>query len=119
MIAKPLLTLLALCLLHSPISPADDAEPETEVVVKTTKVIEADLRRYVLAYGLVEPALASHGKAAASAKVATPVAGIITQVYCEEGEQVKKDAPLFALDNRTAAAQIAKAEVAYEFAKKN
>lgn len=45
--------------------------------------------------------------------------GILTQIHCEEGQQVKKGDLLFELDTRSADALIAKAEVAVEFAQKN
>jgi len=115
----PKLIALAITLFCFGAAHADEAEVVTEVAVKTATITDTTLHAYIQAYGLVEPALASHGKAAASARVASPVAGIIAQVYCEEGGQVQKNAPLFALDKRATAAQIAKAEVAVEFAKKN
>ncbi|MDD2722644.1 MAG: efflux RND transporter periplasmic adaptor subunit [Methylovulum sp.] len=98
---------------------ADEPAIVTEVAVQTGKITQTTLQRYVLAYGVVEPEPASHGKPAASTKIAAPVAGIISQLYCEEGQRVKKDAPLFALDSRAADDQIAKANVALDFAQKN
>lgn len=115
----PKAMLLAACLLCHPLAQADEQEIETEVMVKTAPIVQATLQRYVSAYGLAEPALASLGKADASSKVAAPVAGIIAKIYCQEGEQVKKGAPLFELDSRAADAQIARAQVTYEFAQKN
>jgi len=111
------ITIVCLVCLH----PVRAGEPDiaTEVAVTTGTITQTSLQRYVLAYGVVEPEPASRGKPAAGAKIAAPVAGIITQVYCEEGLEVKKDAPLFALDSRVADDQIAKAEVAVEFAQKN
>ena len=72
-----------------------------------------------MAYGTVEPEPATGDKPAASSKIAAPMTGILTQTYCEEGQQVKKGALLFELDTRSADALIAKAEVAVEFAQKN
>jgi membrane fusion protein, multidrug efflux system len=97
-------------------------EPEqlaTEVAVQTGKITKTTLHRYVLAYGSVEPEPEMGGKPPASSKVAAPMIGILAQIYCEEGQQVKKGALLFELDTRSTDALIAKAEVTVEFAQKN
>ncbi len=98
-----------------------DNEPEftTEVAVHTGKILKTTLHRYVLAYGIVEPEPASDAKPAASAKIAVPVPGILAQIHCYEGQQVKKGSLLFELDNRSNEALIAKAKVAAAFAEKN
>jgi len=98
---------------------ADGPIDSTEVAVRTGTITVATLQRYVLAYGLVGPEPASHGKPAASAKVAAPVAGIISQVHCQEGQTVRQGDLLFTLDNRAVQGQIAKANVALAFAEKN
>ncbi|HEY8035560.1 MAG TPA: efflux RND transporter periplasmic adaptor subunit [Methylobacter sp.] len=98
---------------------ADEQELATEVAVQTGKITKTTLHRYVMAYGTVEPEPAMGGKPAASSKIATPMMGILTQIHCEEGQQVKKGDLLFELDTRSVDALIAKAEVAVEFAQKN
>lgn len=98
---------------------AEEPELATEVAVQTGKIIKTTLHRYVMAYGTVEPEPATGGKPPASSKIAAPMMGILTQIYCEEGQQVTKGALLFELDTRSANALIAKAEVAVEFAQKN
>lgn len=98
---------------------AEELKPATEVFVQTGKIIKTTLHRYVMAYGTVEPEPATGGKPAASSKIAAPIMGILTQIHCEEGQQVKKGALLFELDTRSADALVAKAEVAVEFAQKN
>ncbi len=98
---------------------ADEPEVVTEVAVQTGKISKTTLHRYVLAYGMVEPEPAMSGKPAASSKVAAPMAGLLTHIYCEEGQSVKKGDLLFALDTRSTDALIAKAEVTVEFAQKN
>ncbi|HEY8095746.1 MAG TPA: efflux RND transporter periplasmic adaptor subunit [Methylobacter sp.] len=98
---------------------AEEPEFATEVAVQTGKITKATLHRYVMAYGTVEPEPATGGKPPASSKIAAPTMGILTQIYCEEGLQVKKGDLLFELDTRSADALIAKAEVAVEFAQKN
>jgi len=103
--------------------PATNAESEstveTEVAVKVAQIVKTTLYRYVMAYGVVEPEPAFAGKPAASSKLAAPTAGIVAQVFCEEGQVVKKGAVLFELDSRAVDALVAKAKVAVEFAQKN
>lgn len=106
-------------LLSLPGAWSDELEPATEVVVETDKIVKTTLHRYVMAYGLVEPEPAMGGKPPASSKIASPVTGLLTQVFCEEGQRVNKGALLFELDTRSADAVIAKATVAVEFAQKN
>ena len=98
---------------------ANDAEYATEVAVHTGKIVKANLHRYVQAYGMVEPEPASDAKQAASAKIAVPLPGILTKIYCWEGQQVKKGSLLFELDNRSNETLIAKAKIAVTFAEKN
>lgn len=98
---------------------AEEQELATEVAVQTGKIIKTTLHHYVMAYGSVEPEPAMGGKPAASSKIATPMMGLLTQIHCEEGQQVKKGDLLFELDTRSTDALIAKAEVAVEFAQKN
>jgi len=88
----------------------------TEVAVKVGKVVRTTLRRYVEGWGNVEPEPATDSRASASARVASPVAGVVTEVKCAEGQRVEKGATLFQLDSRLALAQLEKAKVAVEFA---
>ncbi len=98
---------------------AEEQEPSTEVAVEVGKVVKTTLHRYVMAYGTVEPEPATGGKPPASSRIAAPLAGLVTQIRCEEGQRVEKGALLFTLDTRVADALVAKAEVAVEFAQKN
>ena len=98
---------------------ADEPEPVTEVAVQVGKIVKATLHRYVMAYGGVEPEPAADGKPPASAKIATPITGLITQIHCAEGRRVKPGDALFQLDTRAADALVAKAEVTVAFAQKN
>ncbi|MCK9396075.1 MAG: efflux RND transporter periplasmic adaptor subunit [Methylobacter sp.] len=111
---------IAVCIIGcSPAVSADEPEPATEVAVQTGKIIKTTLHRYVMVYGMVEPEPAAGGKPAAGSKIAAPVAGILAQIHCEEGQRVKKGDLLFELDTRSADALIARAEVSVEFAQKN
>jgi len=103
----------------APLKTSGEPEVVTEVAVRTGKITRVTLHRYVIAYGMVEPEPVMNGKSAASSKIAAPLAGILTQVLCEEGQTVKKGSTLFELDTRTADALVAKAEVAVEFTQKN
>lgn len=117
----PKIAVLAICvaLKAAALQAADEPEVVTEVAVQTGKITRVTLHRYVMAYGMVEPEPAMNGKPAASSKIAAPIAGILTQVFCEEGQTVKKGSILFELDTRSADALVAKVEVAVEFARKN
>ncbi len=98
---------------------AEEPEVTTEVAVQTGKIIKTTLHRYVMAYGMVEPEPATVGRPSASSKIAAPLTGLLSQVYCEEGQQVKKGDLLFELDTRSTDTLIAKAKVTVEFAQKN
>jgi RND family efflux transporter MFP subunit len=87
-----------------------EKQPDTEVPVHVGKITRATLRGYVTAYGTVEPEPAGE-RPAASARVATPVPGVVTEVKCVEGQLVDKGAVLFQLDSRPA-------DVAVDFAQK-
>lgn len=99
----------------------EEHEPVVDplVTVSVAHIQKKTLSRYVEAYGLVEPEPAIHGKHPASSKVSSPVAGLITHVWCEEGAYVKQGTVLFELDARSADEAMAKAEVALAFAQKN
>ena len=83
--------------------PHQEAQPgtiiETEVSVQVGKISLATLRHYVTAYGTIEPEPGVAGKAPASARITAPVAGIVGEVNCFEGQQVEKGQTLFTLNN--------------------
>lgn len=93
-------------------------KPETEVPVHVAKIQRATLRGYVTAYGTVE-AEPSGERPAASARVASPVAGVVAEVNCVDGQRLEKGAVLFQLDSRTTDVGVEKARKAAEFAEKN
>jgi membrane fusion protein, multidrug efflux system len=74
-----------------------EATGETEVAVNVGKVSLATLRHGVTAYGTVEPEPGVADKAPASARIASPVAAIVSDVNCFEGQQVEKGQTLFTL----------------------
>lgn len=83
----------------------DEVNPQDlEIPVHSTTVVTVTLHRYVETIGVVEPAPARAGEMAGTADVAPPVAGVIAQVLCEAGQQVKKGDALIQLDDRLAIA---------------
>ena len=90
----------------------EEAEPVTEVPVHVAKIGRATLHRYVECLGIVVPELRREGKDAASARIASPLAGVVSDVLCIEGQQVEKDSVLFKLDDRMARSEESKAEAA-------
>jgi len=76
-----------------------EAKGETEVAVQVGKISLATLRHGVTAYGTVEPEPGVAGKAPASAQIKSPVAAIVTDVNCFEGQQVEKGQTLFTVNN--------------------
>ena len=91
----------------------EEAEPETDVAVRTVQIRRATLHRYTECYGTVMPAQRRNGKSqAASARMASPVAGVISEVFCVVGQHMEKDEPLFQLDDRIARGEELKAEAA-------
>jgi membrane fusion protein (multidrug efflux system) len=98
------------------------AEPEeektvTEVAVQVGKVTRVTLHARVDTYGTVEAEPATADRPAASARIASPSAGIVMEASVSEGQQVKKGAVLFRLDTRAADATIARAQQTVERAR--
>ncbi len=93
-----------------------EAEVTPEVAVQVGKITRATLRGYVEGFGMVEPEPATPGKPAASASVASPLAGVVAEVACAEGQRVDKGQLLFRLDDRVAKVAAEKARQAVRFA---
>lgn len=96
----------------------ENAETGTDVAVHVSKIIRATLRRYVMAYGRVEPEPASDGKPPAAAFIGSPVSGILVQINCTEGHKVSQGDILFRLDSRVAEVALLEAQKKLDFAKK-
>jgi membrane fusion protein (multidrug efflux system) len=92
----------------------DAASPVVSVTV--APIVQTTLRGYVETWGTVEPQQASASGPPASARVASPVAGIVGQVKCAEGQQVASGALLFTLDSRVADVAVTRAKQAVVFA---
>jgi membrane fusion protein (multidrug efflux system) len=92
---------------------------KAEVAVHVGKISVATLRRYVTAFGTVEPEPGTAGQAAASARITSPLAGLVAEVNCVEGQQVEKGQVLFTLDSRKLEAQAGQARAVLAAAETN
>jgi membrane fusion protein (multidrug efflux system) len=106
----------SLVFLQNTHSADENTEPQVDVTV--SKIQKTTLRSYVTGYGHIETEPAIGGRSPASAKITSSVAGIVTEVKCYEGLNVKKGAVLFFLDSRIAEAELEKAKQAVAFAEK-
>jgi membrane fusion protein (multidrug efflux system) len=97
----------------------EDAEGkiETEVPVHVAKAKRRSLRKFVEGYGNVAPEPAHDKLPSASARIASPSAGVLSEGRCAEGQKVEKGDTLFQLDTRMAAAEAMKASAARASAK--
>lgn len=80
-------------------------KPEALVSVHVTKIGRSTVRRYVAAFGSIEP------EPTASSRLAVSLPGVITAVHCVEGQRVESGTLLFELDGRSS-------DVAVRFAQK-
>ena len=76
----------------------EETEPSPVVGVQVAPIVRATLREYVDTWGSVEPEPVSGQRRPASARVAAPVAGLLSGVRCAEGERVSEGSVLFRLD---------------------
>ena len=95
---------------------AGEEKVVTEVAVQVGKVIKANLRVRIEAYGSVEPEPAGAGKPAGAARLAAPVAGIVLAVPVKEGQSVETGEVVVRLDDRLASAMVEKAQHTVVFA---
>lgn len=87
----------------------DDGAPATDVPVRAAALVRTTLHRYVEGFGTVIAEPAADGKPAASARLASPVSGVLARAFCTEGQHVEAGAKLFELDARAATAEEQKA----------
>jgi len=92
------------------------ADPEPVVSVTVAPVVRTTLHGYVTGWGRVEPESATAGQPPANAAIAAPVAGIVADIHCTEGERVPKGATLFQLDGRVADVAVQRAQEAVRYA---
>ncbi|HXX93957.1 MAG TPA: efflux RND transporter periplasmic adaptor subunit [Planctomycetota bacterium] len=100
---------------------ADDDEKGPEVppvpAVWVGKITRATLRRYVEGFGTIEAQPAQVDRPAASGRVASPIAGVVSRVLCAPGQKVEPGTALFQLDERAAQAEEDKAQAALDSAR--
>jgi membrane fusion protein (multidrug efflux system) len=110
----------AALLLVKAFGPKGEEEEEivTDVGVHVGPIVKATLRRYITAYGTVEPEPPVAGRPAGGAVVAAPVGGILDRIACAEGQVVPAGALLFELDTRLAEVAVTKAAKAVETAER-
>jgi len=97
---------------------SEEAQQPTEVAVKVGKISRATLRAYVTGFGTIEPEPATSGQPPASAKIGSPVAGLLAGSHAVEGQRISKGTVLFQLDPRVADVQVQKARQAADFAER-
>jgi RND family efflux transporter MFP subunit len=83
---------------------------DTYVPVHEGNIERGTLRHYVIAYGIVQPAVKIAGQEAASASVSSSAVAAVATVQCAEGQSVTKGQNLFTLDPRGANAAIEHAQ---------
>jgi membrane fusion protein (multidrug efflux system) len=97
----------------------ESEEIAADMAVHVGKISRATLHRFVTAYGAVEPEPAAAGRIPADAEVASPVAGVVANIDCHEGQRVDRGTVLFRLDSRVADVAYEKAKKASAFAEEN
>lgn len=83
-----------------------ELEVETLVAVHVAPIRRTTLRRYVTAYGRVEPEPAGAKTPGAGSQLASQVAGTVVEVLCSEGQRVEQGDLLFRLDSRVADVEV-------------
>ena len=97
---------------------SEETQQPTEVAVTVGKITRATLRAYVTGFGTVEPEPATSGQPPGSAKIGSPVAGLLAESHAVEGQRISKGTVLFQLDSRVADVQVQKARQAADFAER-
>ena len=118
-VALVLILVLALRVLK-PAAPAGGEEDTVSpiVAVHVAPIVRTTIHGYIETWGTVEPQPATERLPPASARVAAPVAGILAQVLCAEGQRVPKGAMLFRLDSRVVDVAVTKAKQSLQFAER-
>ena len=97
-------------------SAGEEERIAADVAVHVGTITRMTLRRFVTAYGVVEPEPPAEGRPGAGAEISAPVGGILAEIRCVEGRDVERGAILFRLDTRLAEVAVARAEKGLEFA---
>ena len=81
----------------------EDEDPDNtknEIPVHSAHIGMATMHRYIDGFGAVSPRLARPGQMAGGANLASPVAGVVSQVLCQIGQQVHAKDAVIQLDDR-------------------
>ena len=81
-----------------PAPKSEEPEPVTDVPVHVAKVTRATLHKYVECYGSAGAAQLYAGGQPSTARIASPVAGVVTDVTCSIGQGQRQCSP----DSRSA-----------------
>ena len=109
---------LVLALAATACGSGDGGGPEAmpTVAVRVGPGVRTTLHAYVTGWGYVEPQQKTPTQPPASARIAAPVPGLVTEVLCVEGRKVAPGDLLFRLDTRIADVAVDKARQAIRFA---
>ncbi|WP_150291021.1 efflux RND transporter periplasmic adaptor subunit [Sphingobium estronivorans] len=91
---------------------AEDAATAPEVLVDVARVAKVDLSEWVEVYGTVEGEPSGGGQPGGAARLMAPSPSIVLAIPVREGERVAAGAVIARLDDRTAAASVARARTA-------
>jgi RND family efflux transporter MFP subunit len=102
---------------HAPLPPPvgggdndeDDQKFSPVVPVSVVPITKATLHGYITASGLVEPEPGAAGRPPAGAEIRVPIASLVADVNCVQGQHVDKGQLLFTLDARDVDAGIERA----------
>lgn len=98
--------------------PEGEEEVVTDVAVHTAVITHTAVRRYVTAYGYVEPAPAGGGTRAGGAVLSPLSSGVLAEIRAVEGQRVAAGDVLFRLDTRLAEVAVQKGVQDVDFAEK-
>jgi membrane fusion protein, multidrug efflux system len=93
-----------------------EAEIVTDVAVHVAPLERATVRRYVTAYGYVQPEPAHDGRPTAGAELSPFASGVLAEIDAVEGRRVAAGTVLFRLDSRMAKVAVERAQQEVDFA---
>ena len=96
-----------------------EQEVQTVVPVKVAQIRRMTLHDYLRAYGSVVANPGAGDAAPASVRINSPLDGMVTEVHCVAGQEVKKGQVLFGLYDRLAKLAVEQAEKAVTFTRTN
>ncbi len=99
----------------------EETEPQIQTIVpvKVAQVRQMTLHDHLRAYGSVMANPGFSHTAPASVRINSPLDGIVTEVHCVVGQEVKKGQVMFGLYDRLARLAVEQAQKAVEFSQTN